>query len=279
MQETGNNSFSKTNFTTVNTDEIKISIQAGLDGFSFSAIRLDDNRLLNFLALPVQISSEKFLAERFAEWVQSIESGFTWAAVTCLILNSEKFMLVPESLLDEKKAPLLNLVFDGYVSEKRVGIQKLQQLNASLIFNIPAGIRELTREGGFKGSIEHLAGSCLFHAINHDSPDLMFIAFGRSDFIIAVKNKGKLMLLNRYRFAHQNDIAYYLLTIVKTFGLNSKNIPVKIAGEIMAGDHKFELIRRAFPACSFYYPENGLKTPGDFPSSMLFRYFTIFTEN
>src|SRR6056297_543962 len=134
-------------FDFTRTEEYTLSIQAGLDGFSFCITHPQGNRLMALGQQPATISSEHFLERRFKEWSQNHDLLQRNYQEIRILFSTQKFTIIPGELYNyEKQHEITDLLFgreqgmadlDNYIPE----------ITGNLLFRIPGSLhREFSKE-------------------------------------------------------------------------------------------------------------------------------------
>ena len=239
------------------TEEYKLSIQISLDGFYFSIIQSDENRLFALDDYPATISSESFLARRFKEWSDNIDYFKQKYAEIRILYHTEKYTLIPGELYNHKKqheiADLLFKTEEGIV----VLDNFIPEMKGNLLLSIP---RALSEEFSIK-----FPGYQLIHPLAVIIPKIMetagenknslMLLFDKTCFSLLLFRKNRLHAVNSFKFLHPNDVIYYVLSILKQLGIKSKEITPLVAGKIGKGDKIHTLLKDYFNNITFFPPQ------------------------
>ena len=238
------------------TSEYKLSIQVSLDGFSFSVIRVGDNRLLAINRSPATISAEKFIARRFNEWVSSEEilnRNFAEARVQYFTGN---FTVIPETFfVNEKQNEIAGLLFEQEVTSQVVTVHP-KNTELKFLFSVPANLpgEIAAKFGAFK--LEHpatvLAEKCgpLFSEIKKGA----LLYFTPGSFLVLLYSGKNLLLANNYNYSHPNDVIYYLVAVLNQYQIKPANLKIILSGEINKEDENEVLLRDYFNETEFWNP-------------------------
>lgn len=238
------------------TEEYKLSIQVSLDGFSFSVVQVSENTLLACDFFPVTVSSEKFLGKRFAEWVKSREILQKKFKETCLCYFSQKFTLIPSKIYDfQKQNHVANLNF-GEQQEIGVRDNYLPDIQGNLVFTIPNSLLESFQQI-FPGQLI-VHPIALFHRAiqekygNENSGQLLALLFQKKSFSLLLFKQGNLLQVNHFKFNHQNDVFYYVLSTLKSLKSGRSNASLVLAGNVKPNDDIHTLLSAQFGNIDFY---------------------------
>lgn len=278
MPETGNNPafFRDKEYYKVNHEEINISIQVSLDGFSFCAFHQPQNRLTGFLYTPARISSETLLAQRFTDWLQTVEQEFSPLKKFTLIYFTDKFTLLPYTFKGAGNQVIFEQLFDN-ITENEIIANPVELAELDILFYVQPNFLRIAR---FEYDIEfvHPVKMCIEEIMKSGEPDAFFVLFDAKGFFICGQKNKNLVLANYFSFSHYNDVVYYLLNIVKKTGLNPQLVHLVLSGNITVLDPAYTLLKGIFPKISFYYPSRKIDVDNDFPTSVFHRFFTHFVS-
>lgn len=240
-----------------NTNEYKLSIQLSLDGFSFLVTHKTERRLLALKNTRAIISSEKFLARRFAEWANSEEILSKPFAAVSVCFTTPKFTLVPHPFfVEEEKNAILNFLFDEQVPGEMMA-NNLDRHNSKLLFSIPADLKTVLDKFFGQYSLYH-AGTVLSHQThqiidNNETGATLF--FGPGSFLLFLQHKENLVLANSFAFNHPNDVIYYVATALKQNNLQPQQCKVLVSGRIEKENECIELLKKYIGPTYFLLPD------------------------
>ena len=239
------------------TSEYILSIQVSLDGFSFSVIDDNDNRLLMLYSSQATISTEKFIARRFDEWVNSEEILSRQFAEVRVQYCTGNFTTVPESFfISEKQNEIAALLFEQEITSQVVTVHP-KNTASKVLFSIPANFPSEIAEKFGSYSLEHPAavlaekGSSFF--IEKEKGALLY--FTPKSFLLLLYSGKKLLLANSYNYSHPNDVVYYLMAALNQYQIKPGDLKLILSGEISSGDKTEMLLREYFSKTEFGSPE------------------------
>jgi hypothetical protein len=229
------------------TGEKILSIQASLNGFSFSIVCPQQKKLLYFKDFSLKISNTNLLSRHF-------ESLFSEATILqnnfhriFPIYHSQNFTLVPEQFchkqIDKEITPLL---FENNDQLSWLH-NKIDSLEAELLFAIPASFKEALRKRWPLARTIHPLELLIGRETNAENQNCLQLLFENDHFSLALYCNNTLKLINNFSFKHPNDVVFFVLTVLRQFSIPAKNISVQYAGNIGAHAGLEELIQKHFP--------------------------------
>ncbi len=223
--------FFENSFDLKKSKEYILSIQVSLDGFSFSVVRPSDQRLLCFKKSELKISSLSLLARRFKEWTDSeniLQNSFQ---KTRIIVFSDKFTLVPSKFYDSEHNNLFtNILFENG-SNLNMAENRIEKINASLLFNIPEELEKTIHEVYEECEIIHPLSLIAEHFPEDEEGKSLVLFFNDKNLYFVLFENRSLMMANNFRINHANDIIYFVLTTLKQLGIATKEIKLSYAGK------------------------------------------------
>jgi hypothetical protein len=248
-------------FELKNTNEYKLSIQVSLDGFSFFVTHKTERQLLALKNTPATISSEKFLARRFAEWASPEEIlSKPFSSVTICFVSS-KFTLVPNEFHDvERENAIVNLLFDAQVASQVID-NTVDGLNTKLLFSIPVELKNEFDKFFKKYALIH-AGTVLTQQtqqiISNEETDLTLFFSPDDRFFLFIQKENNLVLANSFAYNHPNDVLYFVLSAIKQNNIKPQQCKLLISGQIEKEGEYITLLKNYFAQSYFLLPD--LKT-------------------
>ncbi|MDX8339163.1 DUF3822 family protein [Draconibacterium sp. IB214405] len=224
-----------------------LSIQASLNGFSFSIICPDQNKLLYFKSTELKISTENLMSRHFESWFAEeavLQNNFKKVV---LFYHSGNLTLVPDHLFDsDSKNELPTLLFDNNENLSWVN-NSVGQINAHLLFTIPEAFQQTINKYFPTAQITHPLKPLIAKNEDSGAGQNLMLLFGTNHFSVALSNDNKLEMVNHFSFKHPNDVVYFILTILRQFKLAPGNIQTFYAGDMDAHNGLEDLLKKHFP--------------------------------
>ncbi|MFW5755435.1 MAG: DUF3822 family protein [Tangfeifania sp.] len=244
------------------TSEYTLSIQVSLDGFSFSLVRIYDNRLVGLKNVPAKISTEKFIARRFSEWIQSEEIFNHQFSDVRVQYNTGNFTLVPNPFFkDGKQNELAGMLFEQEVTSQVVS--NFDEISGiQLLFTMPVSLHNETtgKFGNCKVVHPALALAKKYPLDFRDNEKGVLLYFSKDNFILLLFSEDKLLLANRFNFSHANDVVYYLTAVLDQQKIIPRDTKIYLSGEIFPESQPESLLRKYFINTEFWHPKNPMNT-------------------
>ena len=240
------------------TSEYILSIQVSLDGFSFSLVRIYDNRLVGLKNVPAKISTEKFIARRFSEWIQSEEIFNHHFSEIQVQYNTGNFTLLPGSFFkDEKQNELAGMLFEQEVTSQVVsGFDEISEIQ--FVFTMPVDLyNEITGMFGNCKILHPAAALAKKYPLDFKEGEKgALLYFSKNNFILLLFSEDKLLLANRFNFSHANDVVYYLTATLNQQKIIPGDTKIYLSGDIFPENQPESLLRKYFSNTEFWHPKN-----------------------
>ena len=206
------------------TEQYHLSIQLGLNGFSF-CIRKDN--------VILAIESYHHVLSQLEDTLKNHEWINKKYASTHINITSNKHTLIPASIFDTNEQQNY-LQFNHHRSEKQEAFSdKIQKTEAHQVYGISVPEQELINTFFPKATISHY-GSTLIDSIlqqKSNTPQL-YIHIQKKSMDILVCNKKGLQLFNTFKHQSAEDFIYYTLFVCEQLELNPDEIDCCLLGEI-----------------------------------------------
>lgn len=192
-----------------------LSIQVSLNGFSFSILSTEEDKVLAFKTTQLKISNFLLISRRFDDWIESEKMLQKPYKKVRIIVFSEHFTLVPENYFNkELKLEIPQHLFtencDLEVAENAISILKTR-----VLFTLPDELNDVIQKKIGECEIVHPTKILLNNLPKTEKENGLVLLFGVHDFYFVLFNKKKILLANNFKIASKNDALYYILSTLK----------------------------------------------------------------
>lgn len=206
------------------TEQYHLSIQLGLNGFSFCIRK--DNVILALESYHHALSKLEGIIKNH-EWLNKDYAS------TNINITSNKHTLIPTAIYDATEQQNY-LQFNHHRSEKQQAVSdRLKQLDAYQVYGISVPEQELINTFFPKATIRHY-GSTLIDSIlqqKSNTPQL-YVHIQEKSMDVLVCNEKGLQLFNTFKHQSAEDFIYYTLFVCEQLDLNPDEIDCCFLGEI-----------------------------------------------
>ena len=208
-----------------------LSIQVGLNGFSFCIRGKENNHLLYFKQFPVKTSSDHLFIRRLEDWCKEDELLQLPYYEKQVFYIGHRFSLVPEQLEHEElKSNVRSLIMSAH-NEDEYAENWIEEIKAKLVYILPDRLHKVLNEnlGSFK--LKHIVQKLISSPVPESAKNNFLLFFDEKELIILARKEAQLVLCNIFKVNHVNDVIYYMLTLVKQLPIDSKNCLVQVSGK------------------------------------------------
>jgi len=217
-------------FTRENSFENILSIQLGLNGFSF-CIRAGNGHLLYLKQLEVSISNEHLLARHFEDWCNEEELLLLPYREKQIYYIGNRFSLVPEQLESGTVNADIRQLLLAANTDEEYAENWIEEIEAKLLFMLPKHLNSVLQDNLGDHRVMHLMQKliALTAAESHDT--MLLLYFNDKDLFFLLRENKQLKLCNVFRIQHENDAVYYVLAACRQLQVAAKSCALSIAGK------------------------------------------------
>ena len=216
------------------SQEYILSIQVSLDGFSFSVIWPDENKLLAFKNTQLKSPDIEYLTQQFEEWFDSQEIFQNSFKKVRIIVFSENFSLVPEEFISEEiKRNIQALLFSEKTNTESTE-RHIKLLDSKLVFDVPAGLKDLLKKKLKSYQLIHPVELIIKNLPDTSENCSLALLFNSKNLFVVLSSDNSIQLVNCFKINHPNDVIYYALTTLNKSDISPKSTDLFYSGEIVA---------------------------------------------
>ncbi len=250
------------------SESYKLSIQAALNGFSFS---LYDTVRNKYILLKHYDLSDKPSFEQKGEQIESFLSKdkyfqYPYKQVSALFSNP-KSLLIPSPVFDEQSIKKY-FEFNHPLEElEEIHYNYLDQIDAYNVFSIPNPITNALKKQFKNIQFLHHSFPLIFYYLNFIHSDKIHTGlniYGGFVDILAVE-KEKLLYFNSFDYQKNEDILYYVLNVFQQLNLDPSGNDLNVTGSNFQTDSLLKELKQ------FIKKVDLVKPPREFTYSYLFK--------
>lgn len=247
------------------TNNYEISIQIGLNGFSFCLLDNLRNRFVMFRDYKLS-TKEAGIIDEIRDIAEKDEFLSREYRRYRIVFNTEQGTIVPAGLYDpavkNEYFELNHKLRDNYM----VSNNKLTEPDAYLLFGVRKDIFDLAISLFPDASISHQVKPLLnssFRQARKNKERYVRVHFDKGFFTLIIIADNELQFFNSFRVRNDSDILYYLLNSFNRFEVHNDH-KVYLSGNISKFDDLYNNLLRYIKTLKFSTPE------GDFSMSYIF---------
>ena len=193
-------------FQAETTGEKILSIQASLNGFSFSIVCHTQKKLLYFKDIALKISNENLLARHFESFFSEetiLQNNFK---EVYLNYHSQNFTLIPEHFYQKQiENSITSVLFEENAQSAWIN-NKVPEVKGELLFSIPENFEQVLNKHLPKVQIIHPLKLIIEQTGTSDGDPKLLLHFEKNHFSLALFSQNEMKLINNYSFRHPNDV-------------------------------------------------------------------------
>lgn len=262
------------------TNLYHLSIQIGLDGFSFAILDIPKGKYTVLKSFNFFLKRPRLLFMKVKElWSQEEYLNLKYKSVE-IIYSTEIFTLVPQAFFQtgtaEKYLGFNHELEKGYNIEKTL----LPKAEAWCLFAIPDNLKEFLSLKFPKATIKHtlfpLVERSLKENRNFSDRKQVHLNFYNSCFELIAISGTRLLFCNQFNFSGDSDVMYYVLNVFDQLKLSQDTTDLVIHGRFRQSDPLYQAFRQylrkpvfARPASLFTYSYTFSLQPEHYFTSLL----------
>lgn len=228
-----NNANTKVNLDLNESSAHHLAMQWSFDSFYYTILDITEKKYLTINNIPLtgnRTEKSKILNQTFTE--HGILSRKYASA--CLLAQSYKAMLVPETLFDSKNLNAF-LKFHHEIDDKdHIHFVPVKPAEAFIVFSVPAYVEEILEKCQPGVKYSHHSHPLIDHAIRFtastDPLTNLNIHFGKDFFDVLITRNNKILLFNSFFYQKYSDVVYFIVNILNLFSLHPDHSRIKISG-------------------------------------------------
>jgi len=214
--------------------EYHLSIQLGLDGFSFCILDQQGGKYILFRHIPATIGKVQFLPRKVETIFEQEEVlNAVFRSVT-IVYSSSRATLIPKTFANPEIVALIAAFTDEMGKNEETLTNDLPGLNYQVAFSIPKELIRLFNRKYTEFRVMHqcvpLLATCLEHF--NEKRNSLLIHFEKNHIRVVLIKGHKLHLFNSFFIKNEVDFLYYTLNICQSQQIDPHNDEVFISGQV-----------------------------------------------
>ncbi|MDO8928975.1 MAG: DUF3822 family protein [Bacteroidota bacterium] len=246
--------------------EYNLSIQVGLDGFSFSVLDVIRKKYIVLRHIPLIVGKLQFLAKKIeAIFDQEDKLNASYQSVS-IIYSTHKASLLPKAYSGSELAKKVAELTNDISKNEDIAVNDLPGFNQQLIFSYPKELITLLNRKFTEFHLKHKSVPMLAAAVNqrNEKKNSLLINFEKKYIrMIAIKDM-QIALFNSFYFKNESDFLYYTLNICHTLQIDPERDELLIGGYVADDSGYIRQLKKYVSNVYF------MKPPTDFSYSSTF---------
>lgn len=243
-------------FDLKHTTEYHLSIQVGLDGFSFCILDVHRNKFIVFRHLPLMIGRPQFLPKKIETIFDEEEIlNATYKSIS-VSYSTHKTTLIPKAYSEPDYAAKVATITNEISRNEDVLINDLPGFNYQLIYCYPKDMMALLNRKFTEFQFRHKSIPLLTSVLNQrdEKKHTLLINFEKK-YIRMIALKGPQMLLyNSFYFKNESDFLFYTLNICHNLHFSAERDEIIIGGFVADDSAYIRQLRKYISNIQFLKP-------------------------
>ncbi len=214
--------------------EYHISIQAGLDGFSFCILDILRNKYVVFRHIPLIVGKLQFLSrkiETIFDQEEKLNASYQSVAVT---YSTNKATLIPKELAEPDYFSQVISLTSNINRNEDIGTDDLPGFNYQLVYSFPKDLMALFNRKYTDFQFMHKSVPLLASVLNQrtEKKNTLLINFEKKYIRIIALKGTEISLYNCFYFKNESDFLYYTLNICHSLHIDAGRDEIMIGGYV-----------------------------------------------
>ena len=213
--------------------EYHLSIQAGLDGFSFCILDINRKKYIALHHFPLIIGKLQFLTKKIQSIFEQEEKLNVSYHSIAVIFSTNKATLLPKAYSNSGLYSEVAELTSELSRHEDICVNDIPGFNQQLIFSFPKDLITFLNSKFSGFTFRHKSVPLLASVIHeHDKKNRLLINFEKNYIrIIAIKDS-QIALYNSFYFKNESDFLYYTLNICHNLQINPERDEILTGGYI-----------------------------------------------
>ena len=233
---------------------LELSIQLMLDGFSFSILNSDLNKIVAIVSYDfTDIQHPLQLLEKIKKiYAENSLLKMTFQNINVSHINQVS-TLVPTPLFDDDKLDSYLGLNHKILENEYLAYDIIEQVDLANIYSPYTEINDYIFENYGEFIYKHFSSVLIETFIDkHKENTLkMFVHVQNKQFEVIVIDNKKLLVYNSFLYQNEEDFVYFILFIAEQLKINPEEFALELYGEIEANSELFKLLYKYVRNVSF----------------------------
>jgi len=240
------------------TSEYHISIQAGLDGFSFCILDVRKNKYVALRHIPLIVGKPQFLSKKIEtifEEEDKLNASYQTVSIT---YSTNKATLIPKTFATSDHLHRLADFTNELNRNEDILTDDLPGLNYQLIYSYPKELVSLFNRKFSEFKIKHKSVPFLLSTLSqrNEKKNTVLINFEKKYIRIIVLKGLQISLYNSFYFKNESDFLYYTLNICHSLNIDPEHDEIMIGGYVADDSSYIRLLKRYLSNVIFLKPSS-----------------------
>jgi len=239
--------FVDSSFDKNKTKEYTLSIQLGLDGFSFSILNGNKKCIALNQFIPFKKNSNNIPINSFIEIVRNNELLNLSFKKVSLLWISDKLLIIPAEFFSEDFAYESFQLSHSIQKQECLEWNEFPELKSWIVFSFPKNIKEFIQSYFKNCKLYHQCFPFFKEALNQkiaENHPLVFLNIQNYFFHVIIPDRNGKHFINTFSYSSSSDLAYFILNIFKQQKLNNERSKVTVDGAVQEDCNVIRLLKK-----------------------------------
>ncbi len=235
------------------TIEYKLSIQVGLDGFSFSILDDIRKKFVVFQHFPYNFKNQSFLARKANEVIQKNDIlQKTYKSVTILYVTPQCTITPKLPCFTNSPDELVKLNYN-VAANNETGAFDVVPLGGTVFFSYPEKLKAFFLSIYPECTFTHQLEPVFNQVIKKIEGKVVqaYVTINNKYFNLIVTKGNRLLFFNSFNYQNGHDIIYFIIAAFKTLQLKSDEVHVHLNGQVAEHSDVHQLLKTHFRRVNF----------------------------
>ena len=241
--------------------EYHLSIQIGLDGFSFCIQDILRKKFIVLQHIPLIVGKLQFLSKKLeAIFDQQEKLSVSYQSIS-VIYSTNKATLLPKAFTGSELVTKIAELTNDINRNDEIAVNDLPGFNQQLIFSYPKELMTLLNHKFTGFNFLHKSVPLLASAVDQrdEKKNTLLINFEKQYVrMIAIKDM-QITLYNSFYFKNESDFLYYTLNICHTLQIDPERDELLVGGYVADDSGYIRQLKKYVSNIYFLKPSTGFK--------------------
>jgi len=252
-------SWSDDTFNLKNSSSYYLSVQIGLDGFSYCLFDSLRGRLVALKHVPLIVGKLQFLPrkiESFFDDDEKLNASFKSVSIT---YSTNKATLLPKEINSGNSARKLIELTSETSRNEEIRIENISGFNYDLLYSYPVELMTLLNRKFTDFTFRHKSIPLISSAVNqrNEKKNSLLVNFERKYIRVIAFKETQLELYNSFYFKNESDFMYYTLNVWQNLQFDPVRDELLIGGYVADDSNYIRQLKKYISNISFLKPDSG----------------------
>lgn len=260
--------------------EYHLSIQLGLDGFSFCILDIRRNKYLVFGHIPLIVGKLQFLSRKIESIFDQEEKLHATFHTVSISYSTNKASLVPKEYTEPALLLQTAALTNDFSRNEDVRTDDLPGFNYQLVYSYPKDLMTLLNRKFTDFQFRHKSIPLLASVVNqrNEKKNTLLINFEKNYIRMIALMGDQISLYNSFYFKNDTDFLYYTLNICHSLQFDAERDEILIGGYVADDSSYIRQIRKYISNVQFLKPSTAFNYGNIFEKVQRHQYVSLFNS-